>query len=170
MMLKGFSKLDKQGIYSFLDKNNIDYKSYEHPALFSAGQMDGINIPDKDKIVKNLFLRDDKKKNYYLVVVPIDKRVNIKKLSANIGSRRLSFADEAALWDLLKLKAGSVTPLGVLNDEEKKVTVVFDACMQNRQIGIHPMENTATVFISFEDVLSIVQSHGNKTIVCSLDE
>ena len=162
--------MDKKSTYAFLDEHHINYKAYEHPALFSAEELDSVNIPNKDHIVKNLFLRDDKKRNYYLVVVPINKRVNLKSLSDKIQSRRLSFASEDKLWELLKLKSGSVTPLGILNDVDKTVTVIFDGSMQNRQIGIHPMENTATVFIAFEDVLKLVESHGNRAIVCNLDE
>lgn len=162
--------MDKKNTYIFLDEHHINYKAYEHPALFSAKELDSVNIPNKDHIVKNLFLRDDKKRNYYLVVVPINKKVNLKSLSDKIQSRRLSFASEDKLWELLKLKSGSVTPLGILNDVDKTVTVIFDSSMQNRQIGIHPMENTATVFIAFEDVLKLIENHGNRVIVCNLDE
>lgn len=162
--------MDKKSAYTFLDEHHISYKAYEHPALFSAEELESVDIPNKDHIVKNLFLRDDKKRNYYLVVVPINKRVDLKSLSKKIESRRLSFASEDKLWELLKLKSGSVTPLGILNDADKIVTVIFDAGMKGQQIGIHPMENTATVFMAFDDVLNLVKSHGNKVIVCDLDE
>lgn len=160
--------MDKRGIYSFLDEHHICYEAYEHPALFSAEELDSIDIPNKGDIVKNLFLCDDKKKNYYLAVVPINKRVNLKNLSKTIGSRKLSFASENKLWELFKLKRGSVTPLGVLNDDNKIVTVIFDSSMKGQNIGIHPMENTATVFIAFDDVLKIVKNHGNSVITCSV--
>lgn len=62
-----------------------------------------------------------------------------------------------------------MTPLGILNDERKEVTVVFDSALRGKPIGIHPMENTATIFMAFEDVLRLVEEHGNPVVMCDLD-
>ena len=70
--------------------------------------------------MKNLFLRDDKKRHYYLVVVKKDKAVDLKGLRALLGSRPLSFASEQDLSRCLGLPKGAVTPLGILNDEYAK--------------------------------------------------
>ena len=70
---------------------------------------------------------------------------------------------------MLILEKGHVTPLGVLNNEEKNVIVVFDKSLQNQQIGIHPMENTATIFMAFEDVEKLVEDHGNPIVKCDFE-
>ena len=159
----------KKGTYELLNKYQFVYEIYEHSPVYTIEEMDALNIPHSERIVKNLFLRDDKKKNYYLVTVPGHKTVNLKSLSEKIPSRKLSFASEESLMELLMLERGHVTPLGVLNNTQKNVIVVFDKSLQNRQIGIHPMENTATIFIAFEDVKKLVEDHGNAVVMCDFD-
>ena len=65
---------------------------------------------------------------------------------------------------LLGLPAGSVTPLGVLNDEERKVTVFLDRDFFNEPglIGVHPNDNTATVWLKAEDLVRMIEEHGNR--------
>lgn len=161
--------LDKKGTYDFMNEKGIAYDAHEHHAVYTIEEMDSLNLPQSERIVKNLFLRDDKKRNYYLVTMPGHKAVNLKSLAEKIPSRKLSFANEESLKELLALEKGHVTPLGVLNNEQKNVTVVFDKDLQNQQIGIHPMENTATIFIALEDVVKLVKEHGNEVVMCDID-
>lgn len=94
------------------------------------------------------FVRDDKKRNYYLITVKGDKRVNLKEFKQKNHTRSLSFASEDDLMDIMKLIPGSVTPLGVLNDSEKKVQVFLDQefTKEPGMIGVHPNDNTAMRF------------------------
>ena len=161
--------MDKQGVYTLLNQAHISYEVYEHPPVYTIADLDMLHLPRAEKIVKNLFLRDDKKKNFYLVSMPGHRSVNLKALAERIPSRKLSFASQADLWERLRLEKGHVTPLGILNDERKEVVVVFDRALQDRQIGIHPMENTATIFLAFEDVRRLVEEHGNPVVLCDLD-
>lgn len=162
--------LDKKDVYALLDQYQFPYEAYEHPTVYTMEELDALNLPYSENIVKNLFLCDDKKKNYYLVTVQGHKTVNLKSLSKRIPSRRLSFASEEVLRELLMLERGCVTPLGVLNNTQKNVVVVFDRDLQNQRIGIHPMENTVTIFIAFEDIKKLVENHGNAVIMCDFDE
>ena len=62
----------------------------------------------------------------------------------------------------LGLTKGSVTPLGILNDQDCCVEMVFDRDLQGRdRLGIHPNDNTATLWISFEHLMDLVKQHGN---------
>ena len=56
---------------------------------------------------------------------------------------------------------GSVTPFGVLNDQERKVRVIFDVSFQGSRIGVHPNDNTATVWLRTEDLTALLEEHGN---------
>lgn len=160
--------MTKNEVYDFLTSQKIAYQSFEHAAVFTMEELYAQDIPNKNRIVKNLFLRDDKKRNYYLVVVTGDKQTNLKQLSQTIPSRKLSFAKEPELKDFLGLEPGHVTPLGILNNREKNVMVVFDEELKGHDIGIHPMENTATIFLSFDDIYKIVEEHGNPLTVCKI--
>ena len=62
-----------------------------------------------------------------------------------------------------------MTPFGVLNDEACAVEVIFDAALRGHdKLGFHPNDNTATVFVSFDDMMRIVSAHGNETLIVQL--
>ena len=113
--------------------------------------------------ITDLFVRDDKKRNYYLITVRGDKRVDLKKFREEHGTRPLSFASENDLMNLLGLIPGAVTPLGILNDSERKVKFFLDEELVNGGlIGVHPNDNTATVWLKTTDLIDIVTEHGNE--------
>lgn len=152
----------KQDIYNILKEMNIDYSVTEHKPVYTIEEMNDLGMENIDHVIKNLFIRDDKKKNYYLVLVQKDKTVNLNKLKETINSRRLSFASEEDLKKYLGLKKGAVSPLGIVNDENKFVKVIIDRDIKNLEfIGVHPMENTATVWINVEDLQKLIKSNGN---------
>ena len=117
--------MTKQDIYSLLQEKNIDHRIFEHEAVYTIEGMMALGLPDADRVAKNLFLRDDKK-HFYLLVAKEDRKINMKELQTKLGTRRLSFANENQLMDILGLISGAVCPFGVLNDSEKQVTVFFD--------------------------------------------
>ena len=65
----------------------------------------------------------------------------------------LSFASEERLEKYLGLKQGSVSPFGLMNDTDHAVEFFIDKNLSKcKSLGIHPLENTATVFLSFKDL------------------
>ena len=62
----------------------------------------------------------------------------------------------------LGLYRGAVTPFGILNNEEKDVIVFLDKDYENKIMGIHPCDNTATVFVNTRDVVKLLKEHGNE--------
>lgn len=156
-------EMNKQQIYYLLDENGYNYFSVDHPAVYTIDEMEQSNLPYMEYVAKNLFLRDDKKRHYYLVVMTHDKSADLKKLKDVIGSRKLSFASEADLESKLDLTKGSVTPFGVLNDEERSVEVIIDNDIMNKdKVGVHPNTNEASVWLSPMDLVKIIEDHGNK--------
>ena len=155
--------MNKQEVYQFLKDNNIQYEVTEHPAVYNVEEMDNLHLPYPYS-AKNLFVRDDKKANYYLITVKEEKRVNLKEFRKQNGTRNLSFASENNLIDILRLTPGSVTPFGLLNDKEQKVKFYIgeDLLSGDGMIGIHPNENTATVWLKTEDLIKILKENGNK--------
>ncbi|MCI6639756.1 MAG: prolyl-tRNA synthetase associated domain-containing protein [Pygmaiobacter massiliensis] len=152
----------KQYVYTCLQNMGIAYQITEHPPVYTIEEMDRLTMPYPECVVKNLFLRDDKKRSYYLLVLSKHKKADLKKLRQTIGSQPLSFAPEAELLKLLGLYAGSVTPLGILNDEENRVQLVMDKDLFDLpRIGVHPNENTATVWIKPQDLLLIARETGH---------
>ena len=126
-------------------------------------ELSNIEIPYPEYDAKNLFVRDDKKRNYYLITVKGDKRVNLKEFRKNNNTRPLSFASADDLMEIMGLIPGAVTPLGLLNDTECKVTLFLDNDFIGDLglIGVHPNDNTATVWIKANDLVTLIQQHGN---------
>lgn len=152
--------MDKAETYRYLDSRGIAYEVTEHPAVYSMAQLDQVALPYPADDAKNLFVRDDKKRAYYLITVRGDKRVDLKAFRRRHGTRPLTFASAEDLAALLKLTPGSVTPLGLLNDTEHRVTWFLDRDFTGR-IGVHPNDNTATVWMQAADLADLIRDHGN---------
>ena len=159
----GESTMNKQEIYDYLKQENIWHEITEHEAVYNMAELAGVEIPYPEYDAKNLFVRDDKKRNYYLITVKDDKRVDLKKFRKEHGTRALSFASAEDLANIMGLIPGAVTPLGVLNDKEHKVQLFLDCDFQKEGslIGVHPNDNTATVWLKVEDLIGIIRQHGN---------
>lgn len=153
---------DKKATLIWLDQQGIPYEKLEHKAVFTMEEMDEAGISARGGVVKNLFLRDGKGKNHFLVVVPEEKRVNLTDLSSQLCASKLSFASADRLEKYLGVVQGAVSPLGVLNDENHVVEVVFDKALTHApKVGIHPNDNTATVWLSFKDLKKLIEGLGN---------
>ena len=155
--------MDKQAIYDFIKNKNIWCEITEHKAVFNMEELSEIEVPYPEYDAKNLFVRDDKKKNYYLITVRGNKRVDLKGFRKEHNTRPLSFASEEELKNILNLTPGSVSPFGILNDKEHIVNVFLDSDFSKDfgLIGIHPNDNTATVWMQADDLMKIIQKHGN---------
>lgn len=167
---KGAGKMNdlRKNVFETMESLHIDYELIEHPAVYTIEEMDRLNIDHKNEIAKNLFIRDDKKKRYFLIVLQKEKHVNLKELKHLLNTRPLSFASEMDLTTYMNLSKGSVTPFGILNDTDCKIEVVIDKTLQAfNRIGIHPNDNTATVFLSPADLESVIKKHGNS--ICYME-
>ena len=163
--------MNKEQIYEFIKSKNIWYEITEHKAVFNMADLSRINIPYPDSDAKNLFVRDDKKRNYYLITVKGNKKVNLKEFRKSNNTRNLSFASENDLMNILGLISGAVTPLGLLNDKDLRVTFYLDKdfVYDNSIIGIHPNDNTATIWIKVNDLINIIKDHGNIVNIVKID-
>lgn len=155
--------MDKQEIYDYLQEKTVRYEITEHKAVYNMAELSQVDLPYPEADAKNLFVRDDKKRNYYLITVKGDKKVDLKEFRKKNNLRPLSFASESDLMNIMKLSPGSVTPLGIFNDEQIKVTVFLDQDFWKREnlIGVYPNDNTATVWLRPDDLVKLIQEHGN---------
>lgn len=144
-----------------LSQFGIPFTLTDHPAAYTVDEIDAMHLENEEYVAKNLFLRDDKKCRFYLLVLRKDKRADLKDLRAQIGSRPLGFASEEMLLEVLRLPKGSVTPLGILNDDEKRTELLIDGDILNSPlVGVHPNENTATIWLRPSDLLTLAAACG----------
>ena len=155
--------MNKQEVYEFLQAKGVTYEVTEHKAVYNMDELAEVELLYPEADAKNLFVRDDKKSSYYLITVRGGKRVDLQEFRKSYGTRRLSFASAEDLGRLLGLFPGSVTPLGLLNNTEKNVKLFLDSDFgEDDLIGVHPNENTATVWLKAGDLVRLIREHGNE--------
>lgn len=163
-------KMGKQEIYAFLQQQGIAYDCLEHDAVHTMEDMIEAGITQKGVVCKNLFLRDAKGRRHFLLSVPHEKAIDLHSLPQKIGSTRLSFGSAERLMKYLGVEQGMVSPLGILNDQNAEVTVIFDRdLIGQKAVGVHPNDNTATVWLSFEDLRRLIRAHGNEIMLAEFD-
>ena len=161
-------EMNKEGIYNYLEEHGINFEVDEHKAVYNMEELDEIELRYPGWDAKNLFVRDDKKRNFYLITVMGDKRVDLKLFRKSQELRPLSFASPEYLLEYLGLTPGAVTPLGLLNDQECRVHFFLDKDFLGHIIGVHPNDNTATVWLRTEDLVHLLEEHGNSVTLVEL--
>ncbi len=154
-------------IYKILNDLGIKYTEVEHKAVFTSEEAQFIKNKIEGIGAKNLFLKD--KNGYYLVLVPDNKKVNLKNLTQKLGLKHLSFASPEELKNILGLTMGSVTPLGIIHDQDNLVTVILDDELENNKILMHPLINTKTISIIYPDLVKFLDHFNHKHITIKLD-
>ena len=146
---------------AWLDSLGIEYELVRHAPAYTMADMEVFGLLEKGTIIKNLFLRDAKGKHHMLVCVAGDKHVDLKSLGQTLGEK-LSFASEERLQKHMGLQKGQVTPLGVYFNEGATVDVYLDKDLANAgSVGVHPCDNTATVFMSYAGLRKALESRDN---------
>ena len=141
--------------YAFLDSLGIAFDRTDHPdqpatTMEICADVDAVL---KVHICKNLFLCNRQQTSFYLLVMPGDKPFKTKELSRQIGVSRLSFANEEYMERFLDLHPGSVSVLGLMNDQEHSVQLVIDEdVLKEAYFGYHPCENTSSVRFATRDL------------------
>jgi Ala-tRNA(Pro) deacylase len=149
-------------LFAFLTGLGIAHSTVTHPPLFTVEQSQALRGTIPGGHTKNLFLKD-KKDAVYLVVAPEEARVDLKVLHHKLGTGRFSFGSAELLRELLGVEPGAVTPFGVINDTQRRISVVIDAgLMDNTVINCHPLVNTMTTSIARDDLVKFLVATGHE--------
>ena len=148
-----------------LSQHGIAYHRTDHPAVFTVAE----TAPHRDEMIghhtKNLFLKD-KKGRLWLISARQDTVIDLKRAPKTIGSDRLSFGNEALLYETLGVRGGSVTALGLINDPDQRVTFVLDKALWDADIvNFHPLTNTATTALGQADFRRFMSLIGREPMV-----
>ena len=145
-----------------LNELGIPFKLIFHPALPTIE--DALNYWGKFEWThcKNLFFRNHKGNRHYLVIFDCMQQLAIHDLEHRLKQGKLSFASEARMDKYLGLKPGSVSPFGIINDEEHHVYLYLDKNLLDREyISFHPNDNTGTCVIKTKDLIKFLDAMGN---------
>ena len=139
--------------YDLLDSLGIKYERVDHTAAETMEVCVEIDKALGAMICKNLFLCNRQQTEFYLLMIPGDKVFKTKELSSQIGSARLSFANEGHMQEFLDITPGSVSILGLMNDTQNRVRLLVDEdILKDEYVGCHPCINTSSLKIKTEDV------------------
>jgi Ala-tRNA(Pro) deacylase len=145
-------------ILHFLDGNAIAYQRLEHPPVYTCEDADRVRPVLDGEHIKNIFFRDEGSKHFFLAVARCEKRIDSRALGRSLGVHKLHLGSPEQLMSFLGVTPGAVTILGLVNDVDSKVDLVFDAeIWQSEAFLCHPLVNTATLVISREGLLQFCQ-------------
>lgn len=140
-------------VYDFLDSLNIEYYRTDHEPADTMEACNKIDAILDVVICKNLFLCNRQKTDFYLLMMPGDKPFKTKELSSQINSSRLSFAPEQAMLELLDIRPGAVSVMGLMNDKDNRVRLLVDEdVLKDEYVGCHPCVNTSSLKLRTKDV------------------
>ncbi len=150
-------------LYQLLEELNIPFEYLEHPAAPTIEIAKQYWAGHDAKHCKNLFFRNHKGNQHYLVCLDCDRVMDIHDIEKKLHQGKLSFASEQRLMKYLGVTPGSVTPFGLINDVEHHVIVFLDSnLLQAEKVSFHPCINTASLIIRREDLVRFIEHQGNR--------
>jgi len=151
----------KDDLIRILNDNGFEYFVEEHAPLFTVEDSKSLRGQIEGAHSKNLFLKDAKA-NFFLISIEESASIDLKKTMQQIQSKKLSFAKPEYLQDILGIEPGSVSPFALLNDTKKQVKFYLDRSFLNSErVNFHPLINTATVNISPQNLIELIEKYHN---------
>ena len=150
-----------QQVANKLQELGIAFDVVEHPPAFTTEQADSYIEGMEGVRTKTMFLTNKKKTQYYLLIMDDKKRLDMDDFKVQVGADRIRMASLDSLAEKMNLPAGTVSPFGLLNNEEKDIQVYFDKEIINEErMTFHPNTNEKTIFISTTDLFKFLQDLG----------
>lgn len=144
-------------VYDLLDALGVPYERIDHPAAMTMEACAEIDLALEATICKNLFLCNRQQTDFYLLLMPGDKKFLTRELSAQLGVSRLSFGTPEYMARFLDITPGSLSIMGLMNDSEHRVQLLIDEdVLRGTYIGLHPCINTSSLRLRTADLTETV--------------
>ncbi|MCD8097311.1 MAG: prolyl-tRNA synthetase associated domain-containing protein [Lachnospiraceae bacterium] len=166
-------RLDKEiRVYDLLDGLGVPFMRVDHEVAMTMEACEEIDLALQATICKNLFLCNRQETDFYLLMIPGDKKFKTKDLSKQLGVSCLSFAKEQYMEEFLDITPGSVSVMGLMNDKEKRVRLVIDeTVLQGEYIGCHPCINTSSLRLKTSDLMEkVIPAMGHEPVIVNLPD
>ncbi len=128
----------------------FEFTSHSHVPLRTVEEAKAVEadlvVPGETAFrLKNLYLRDKKKRNY-LVSLQQDRAIDLKALGAKLGVGNLSFGSADRLLENLGIRPGAVSPLAMMTGAPQGVRFFMDSAARDAdRIYMHPLVNDRTI-------------------------
>lgn len=149
-------KADSASVYELLNKLNIPFEHISHAPAVSMEDLTEAEHRLGSPFCKNLFLANRQQTEFYLLLIRGDKRFRTAEISKKLGVSRLSFGNEDRLYDLLGVRPGAITPMGLVFDERHEVQLLVDRdLLELTRMCVHPCVNTESLILRVQDLKDI---------------
>ena len=163
----------EEAVYAYLREHGIEYTCYNHPEGKTIDEAKRWWHDDGSVHCKNIFMRNHKGKQHYLICFPCDKELDIHDLEARLKASlqsqglpscgKLSFASADRMMRYLGLEPGSVSPFGLINDVSDHVILFLDRELQEAaSLSFHPNDCRGTVVITQHQWQKYLSGIGNE--------
>ena len=152
-----------------LKELEIDFKIVDHPPATTTELADKYIEGHEGVRTKSMFLTDRKKKNFYLVILDDYKRLDMDRFKDIVGEKKVKMASENSLMEKMKLPAGTVSPFGLLNNEDHDIKFFMDKEIADEEImTFHPNTNDKTLFLKTKDLYKYLDNIGYEVNIIEL--
>lgn len=146
----------RDDLRALLDRLGLNLKMLSHPPVHTVEEAEEHYAGLEGAHTKNLFLKDAKGA-LFLVTLPANRKVDMKALAPLIGAKKLSFGSPDLMRAVLETEPGSLGPLSLIADRERRVRFAIDATLLDAEsITCHPLDNTQTWVIPMADMRRIL--------------
>ena len=163
----------QEKVLRYLDEHGIAFTTYNHPEGKTIEEAKRWWHDDGSVHCKNIFMRNHKGNQHYLICFPCEYDLAIhdiehwlKEVLVSQGLNapgKLSFASPERMIRYLGLEPGSVSPFGLINDEQHHVILFLDSRLKDAEsLSFHPNDCRGTVVISQDAFQQYLASVGNK--------
>jgi len=150
-----------QQVANKLQELGIAFDVVEHPPAFTTEQADGYIEGMEGVRTKSMFLTNKKKTQYYLLIMDDKKSLDMDLFKELVSANHIRMASADSLFEKMQLPPGTVSPFGLLNNEEKDIHVYFDKeIIDEERMTFHPNTNEKTIFVSTTDLFKFLQDLG----------
>lgn len=133
-----------------LEAHAIPFEAHTHPAAHTMQDCLALPFLEADTVYcKNVALCNRQQTEYYLMLLRPGTAFRTAVVSKQLGVSRLSFAPESALPELLRVQPGSVSPLGLFFDIDRRVRFCYESALRGyARYAFHPCDNTQTLIFT----------------------
>lgn len=146
----------------------IPYHVVYHEPIYTAADAKNLKKQIAGIGCKNLFLTNTKRTIFLLVMIADWQQADLKEIAKFVGSTRLSFAKKEDMIHLLGVNPGSVSPLTLINDEDKKVDVLIGSELIGKKLLVHPNDNCQTLAISYDHLIKFIEASGHSASLITI--
>ena len=112
----------EQEVYKVFKKLGIPFERVDNDPAASMEECADVGKVLGSPVRKDVFLCNQKKTSFFLLVMPEEKAFDAGSFSKKLGVSHMSFAS----WEHLGTKPGSASVVGLLNDKDDYVQLILD--------------------------------------------